>query len=117
MYTTHQPTFDAKNRFGLPEELDLDFSSIAHLFAPQSPEKGQMCESKQPKERPTIAKLKSMIEEAGVDEADVKKVVASRGHYKEEDALNSYTDDFITRWMMPNWKKVLEAIKASKEAK
>lgn len=26
MYTTHQPTFDAKNRFGLPEELDLDFS-------------------------------------------------------------------------------------------
>lgn len=117
MYTTHQPTFDAKNRFGLPEELDLDFSSIAHLFAPQSQGKGQTGEVKQPEERPSITKLKSMIAEASVDEADVKKVVASRGHYKEEDALDSYTDDFITRWMIPNWKKVLEAIKASKEAK
>ena len=117
MYTTHQPTFDAKNRFGLPEELDLDFSSIAHLFAPKSPEKGQTGDVKQPQERPTITKLKSMIAEAGVDEADVKKIVASRGHYKEEDALDSYTDDFITRWMIPNWKRVLDAIKESKEAK
>lgn len=28
MYTTHQPTFDAKNRFGLPEELDFDGMSV-----------------------------------------------------------------------------------------
>lgn len=100
----------------MPEELDLDFSSIAHLFATQSPEKCQVCETKQV-ERPTITKLKSMISEAGVDEADIKKIVALRGHYKEEDPLDSYTDDFITRWMIPNWKKVLEAIKESKESK
>ena len=37
MYANHQPTFDAKNRFGLPDQMDFDFSKIAHLFtAPTS---------------------------------------------------------------------------------
>ena len=33
MYTIHNPAWDAKNRFGLPEVLPLDFKSIAHLFS------------------------------------------------------------------------------------
>lgn len=39
MYTTHHPCWDAKNRFGLPEEIPLDFAAIAHLFqaAPSQP--------------------------------------------------------------------------------
>ncbi len=38
MYTSHHPCWDAKNRYGLPDEMDFDFSSIAYLFAdaPQS---------------------------------------------------------------------------------
>ena len=32
MYTTHHPCWDGKNRFGLPEELPLDFAPLAHLF-------------------------------------------------------------------------------------
>ena len=32
MYTTFNPCWDAKNRFGLPEELPFDFSRIAHIF-------------------------------------------------------------------------------------
>ena len=35
MYTTHHPCWDAKNRDGLPEELPLDYSTIAHLFSNQ----------------------------------------------------------------------------------
>ena len=38
MYTNHTATFDAKNRFGLPDELPLSFESIANLFA-SAPEK------------------------------------------------------------------------------
>ena len=34
MYTTHHPCWDAKNRFGLPEEMQFDFAGIAHLFGP-----------------------------------------------------------------------------------
>ena len=32
MYTTHHPAWDAKNRHGLPDELPLDYSHIAHIF-------------------------------------------------------------------------------------
>lgn len=32
MYTTHHPAWDAKNRHGLPDELPLDYSYIAHIF-------------------------------------------------------------------------------------
>lgn len=32
MYTTHTPFWDAKNRYGLPEELPLDYESIRHVI-------------------------------------------------------------------------------------
>lgn len=32
MYTTHHNCWDAKNRFGLKDELPFEFSAIAHLF-------------------------------------------------------------------------------------
>lgn len=32
MYSTHSPTYDAKNRFGLPESMQMEFSEIAHIF-------------------------------------------------------------------------------------
>ena len=32
MYTTHTPFWDAKNRYGLPEELPFSFDSIRHIF-------------------------------------------------------------------------------------
>lgn len=32
MYTTHHPAYDAKNRFGLPESLPLNYEGIAHVI-------------------------------------------------------------------------------------
>ena len=32
MYTTHHPCWDAKNRYGLAEELPFDYSEIAHVI-------------------------------------------------------------------------------------
>ena len=32
MHTSFHPCWDAKNRYGLPEKLDLDFSKIAHII-------------------------------------------------------------------------------------
>lgn len=34
MYTTHTPYWDAKNRYGLPDKLPLEYGQIAHLFQP-----------------------------------------------------------------------------------
>lgn len=32
MYTTHKPSWDAKNRYGLPEELPFDYAQIAAIL-------------------------------------------------------------------------------------
>lgn len=32
MYSTHHPCWDAKNRYGLPDEMEMDFAPIASLF-------------------------------------------------------------------------------------
>lgn len=37
IYTSHHPAWDAKNRFGLPDELDMSFASIAGIFTTQQP--------------------------------------------------------------------------------
>ena len=37
MYATHTPWWDAKNRFGLPDEMPLDFNALAPLFLTEQP--------------------------------------------------------------------------------
>lgn len=34
MYTVHTPFWDAKNRYGLPEELPFEYKSISHILEP-----------------------------------------------------------------------------------
>ncbi len=36
MYTTHNPCWDAKNRYGLPEEVPFDYESIRHIIEPNT---------------------------------------------------------------------------------
>ena len=121
LFTNHTPVYDAKNRFGLKDELELDFSSIESIFysrepkAPELPKEKETVSQEPSKERVTITRLNEMIAQAGVTDSDLKKVVASRGHYKEDADISEYSDDFITRWIIPNWKKILEMISKNKE--
>lgn len=32
VYTSHHPCWDAKNRYGLPDQMEMSFDGIAHLF-------------------------------------------------------------------------------------
>ena len=59
MYANHTPFWDAKNRYGLPDEMPFEFESIAHLFTdtPAAPEP----KKEQPKpaaKKPAAAKVK-----------------------------------------------------------
>jgi len=116
LYTTHTPTHDAKNRFDLPEELELDFSEIKHLFEIYDVPQDQVMDY-DPKDITSnlyLEELNKMISEAEIKETDIQKIVAEKGHYKETDSIENYTDDFITRWIIPNWKKIVETIKNKK---
>lgn len=64
MYTTHNPCWDAKNRDGLPEELPLDYSKIAHIFngAAQNSESVQSQPVAQPMESASTQVVQPQVE-------------------------------------------------------
>jgi len=51
-----------------------------------------------------------MIKDAGITEEDIKKIVAAKGHYALDADISTYSDDFITRWIIPNWAKITQTI-------
>ena len=112
LYTTHNPTYDAKNRFDLPEELELKFDAIEHLFDGQKKE--LVIPTNASGMTLVLERLNKMIIDAEVSEADIQKVVASKGHYKEDEPITNYSDEFITRWIIPNWEKIVKTIKNKK---
>ena len=112
LYTTHNPTYDAKNRFDLPEELELKFEAIEHLFDGQKKE--LVIPTNASGMTVVFERLNKMIIDTEVSEADVQKVVASKGHYKEDEPITNYSDEFISRWIIPNWEKIVKTIKNKK---
>jgi hypothetical protein len=116
MYTTHNPCWDAKNRFNLPDELDLNYASIAHLFKAQAGDIAAASATVET-ERPNITKLKKMLSDANIIESALQEVVAARGHYTEEQPISDYSDDFIARWIIPNWQKIKDTITTKKGGK
>jgi hypothetical protein len=112
LYTTHNPTYDAKNRFDLPEELELKFETIEHLFDGQKKE--LVIPTNASGMTVVCERLNKMIIDTEVTEVDVQKVVASKGHYKEDEPITNYSDEFITRWIIPNWEKIVKTIKNKK---
>jgi hypothetical protein len=116
LYTTHNPTYDAKNRFDLPEELELDFKAIAHLFETYDVPAEQVMDydSKDVTTLAFVEQLKKKLEEDNITEEQLQKVVAAKGHYELETPISDYSDDFIARWIISNWKKIVETIKNEK---
>ena len=119
MYTTHNPCCDAKNRFNLPDELELNFASIAHLFSEENIKKLANLKENEEKieKRPFVSKVRTLLSEANIDKADLVTIAASKGHYKEDKNIEEYPDDFLSHWVIPNYKKIIELIKTTKESK
>jgi hypothetical protein len=59
MYANHTAAWDAKNRFGLPDEMPFEFSQIAHLFKDVKP-----AESPAPKPEPVKKDAPAKVETA-----------------------------------------------------
>ena len=68
-------------------------------------------------QRPLVSKVRTLLSEANIEEDDLVKIAASKGHYKEAKNIEQYTDDFLSRWVIPNFKKIIELIKTTKESK
>ena len=70
MYTTHTPSWDAKNRFGLPEELPMEYQAIAHIFNKQHKQVAPQAQPVQQVVEPTstpVAPTTPVVEEVPQD--------------------------------------------------
>lgn len=76
MYTSHHACWDAKNRYGLPDELPMEYSAIAHVIeqsdapAPKTePEKAPAA----PPEKPAAAPKQEAVPKMPAEGPDVKQ--------------------------------------------
>ena len=87
MYTTHSPAYDAKNRFGLDNELPLDFKSIEHIFK-MNQVQGSKAEPKN--EQPVDVEImsigdgKAVIQAKPTEELNVTTIYQAQAYTEEE---------------------------------
>jgi hypothetical protein len=75
MYATHHPAWDAKNRFGLDDELDMDFDSIRQCFV------------EPPKASDVYTQIRTKLDEGGVKEEKVMEYLHEKDPNLREDAV------------------------------
>lgn len=99
MYTSHTPSYDAKNRFDLPQELPFDFEGIKHLFTTDNstqPTNNQ--EVKQEEVKEEDKQLSVFTETDGIieseDDAKATPLMELLGNLK----LKGISSDELLKW-------------------
>ena len=93
-------------------QLHIYFSE-ENIKKPAIPKKNE----EKVEQRPLVSKVRTLLSETNIDEADLVTIAASKGHYKEAKNIEEYPDDFLSRWVIPNFKKIIELIKTTKKSK
>ncbi len=110
IYTTHHPCWDAKNRFGLKDELPLDFSSIASIF----PENKVQNTIETPELEVKPPTLRELLDSEGIVDSELQTIVAKKGKYPIDTPISQYSDDFVQGWIIPNFTKIKALIAKEK---
>ena len=93
-------------------QLHIYFSED-NIKKPAMPKKNE----EKVEQRPLVSKVRTLLSEANIDKAYLVTIAASKGHYKEAKNIEEYPDDFLSRWVIPNFKKIAELIDTTKESK
>lgn len=135
MYTTRRPAWDAKNRFGLADELPLEYKHISHIFESRV----QVHEVKKEEvkaepvtldekniEIPTVQEientplmneldglpqaLKDLMISNKVREDEIRNAVGMKGYYPIDMPVRNYDPDFINGVLIGAWNQVYQMI-------
>ena len=130
IYTSHHPCWDAKNRHNLPEELDLNYASIAPVFEAVVtepivlPKQNAVVEtvSSVPAPAPkgtvtpeTLKTLHEWMEQAKISPEMIQALVAQKGHFPADKPIDQYPEKFVRGWLMRNWAQVVTTIQSNPE--
>ena len=124
MYTQHHPCWDAKNRYGLPEEVPMEYAQIAHIYAPapvpQTPPAQSVPEAppapvQTPEPAAGIPKaLADLMAASGITEQQIRAAVAMKGYFPEDMPISAYPEDFVSGVLVGAWKQIVDFINEQK---
>ena len=131
MYTTHHPAWDAKNRFGLPDEMDMSFAGLEHIFpvatpAPQAPvmsEPVQTAPTQAPQTEPTPNFEREAVDYTGIPQnlvdlmktnnvlpTEIMAATESKGYYPAGTPIQNYDPGYIDGVLVAAWDQVFAMI-------
>lgn len=112
IYANHRPTFDAKNRHGLPDEMDMEWTSIAPIFeeAPQAVPVSAPADRMVPASEETLKRLRERLEDDCIKEEELQALVAAKGHFPEDKPIDEYPERFIQNWIFKHWDNIRTTI-------
>lgn len=100
MYASHTASWDAKNRHGLPDEMDFDFRCIEHLFNGTKPGT-----TGTPWER-----LQDLMQRDGVTEDELGRFASDKGKAPADKAPSDWEPAFIEGWAIKYWDRIVPLI-------
>lgn len=106
MYANHRPTFDAKNRYGLPDEMPLEYKPLQDIFERKA--KRQPVRDQINIDMPTDIPVEEVGESAldaflrhlsaeGISAEEVITYLKGRGKLAENGSLEDLADNYITQ--------------------
>ncbi len=138
MYTSHHPCWDAKNRYGLPDELPFTYSSIAQIIEAPRQSLAKTIVQQEKMEEPVQAalplqemktepvpdyimlqqsreenvprELLDLMKESHVSEWDIQNAVGGKGYFPSDMPIEKYPEDFVMGCLVGAWPKVLAMI-------
>ena len=136
MYTTYTPSWDAKNRFGLPDELPFDYGQIAHLVANPAPSQvGSAHTQSAAGSAPPVASpapvapppppvqqtgdippaLAALMAANDVKAAEIQYAVAQKGVFPADMPIGDYPKEYINGVLIAAWPQVEAAVLANRQ--
>lgn len=138
IFTTHHPAWDAKNRFGLPDEIDMDFGQLAHIFNYHQPTQQVMNVPPEPTPSPfeltpedknieypfdteepssnqevvlnVPPALADLMKQNNVTVDEIKAVVGQKGYYPADTPIENYDPQFVNGVLVAAWAQVFSQI-------
>ena len=121
IYTSHHPCWDAKNRHGLPNEIPMDYSAIAHCIPdgaatpaiaptpapePQASLSGPVVPQAVTEDVPS--RVKSLMEASGITEDELRGVWSQKGYFPQDTRWEVLeAEGFVDGWILPNWERIV----------
>ncbi|HCD70885.1 MAG TPA: hypothetical protein DEQ68_09700 [Ruminococcaceae bacterium] len=131
--TTHHACWDAKNRYGLPDEIPMDYAQIAHIFgnpapavpvapAPEPAPAAEPAPAPEPAavpEKPAEMRengipkaLADLMKASGITEEQICKACAMKGYFPENMPISDYPEDFVNGVLIGAWEQIVDFIKS-----